>query len=486
MSDLARAIDSLAGTVVLCVGDVMLDRFVYGTVERISPEAPIPVLREHRTTTMLGGAGNVTTNLAALGCDSRFVAVTGSDEAGSGILRLLVEQGLADGCHMITQRDRLTSVKTRFMASNQQLLRLDSETVAPVDEVTASKLIHAVSHALSEATCVTLSDYGKGVLTPAVTEAIITAARQAGRPVVVDPKDTDFRRYRGAAVLTPNRRELSEAARLPTGTDDEVVAAAQRIIETCGIGAIVTTRSEEGLSLVAADGLVLHQPAQAREVFDVSGAGDTVVAVLAAGLGAGLALPDAARIANLAAGIVVGKVGTAVVRGAELLAALHHEEWRLGETKVASLTSAFDFVERWRRRGQRIGFTNGCFDLLHPGHVSLLTQARATCDRLVVGLNSDESVRRLKGEHRPVQSEAARAAVLASLSTVDLVVIFGEDTPYNLIRALRPDTLVKGADYTVDQVVGADIVTAQGGRVVLADLAPGHSTTATIARLSQA
>ena len=323
------------------------------------------------------------------------------------------------------------------------------------------------------------------MLTPGVTAAVIKAAKAAGKPVIVDPKGTDYRRYRGADIVTPNRRELALASGLPVSDDTEIVAAARALIESCGLGAMVVTRSEDGLTVVTKDGRVRHLSAEAREVFDVSGAGDTVIATLAGAIGASIPLEEAAHLANLAAGVVVGKVGTAVVRRAELLAAYHHQEWAAGEAKVLPLEGAVDRVERWRCQGRRIGFTNGCFDLLHPGHVSLLQQARAACDRLVVGLNSDESVRRLKGDSRPVQTELARATVLASLASVDLVVIFGEDTPLTLIRALRPDVLVKGADYTVDRVVGAEFVQSYGGRVLLADLSAGHSTTATIARMGR-
>ena len=485
MSDLARDIEALAGTPVMCVGDVMLDRFVYGSVERISPEAPVPVLRIERHAAMLGGAGNVATNLEALGCVPRFLSVVGDDEAGSAILRRLVEARLADSCHIVTEHGRQTSEKTRFFAHHQHLLRTDKETVADISAESRDSLLAAARALLPEVSAVILSDYGKGVLTADATRALIAAAKAAGKPVIVDPKGSDYRRYRGADLVTPNRRELAIASGLPVSDDQEIVAAARTVIERCGIEAMVVTRSEQGLTVVTGGGRVRHLAAEAREVFDVSGAGDTVIATLAGAIGAAVPLDDAAHLANLAAGVVVGKVGTAVVRRAELLAAYHHQEWVAGEAKVLPLEGAVDRVERWRHQGRRIGFTNGCFDLLHPGHVSLLQQARATCDRLVVGLNSDESVRRLKGETRPVQSELARATVLASLASVDLVVIFGEDTPLTLIRALRPDVLVKGADYSVDRVVGAELVQSYGGRVLLADLAAGHSTTATIARMGR-
>ncbi|MCG5243433.1 D-glycero-beta-D-manno-heptose-7-phosphate kinase [Azospirillum doebereinerae] len=480
MSDLVRHIDTLSRANVLCLGDVMLDRFVYGSVDRVSPEAPIPVLRIERELPKLGGAGNVAANLVALDAACRFVSVVGGDPVGIDLLALLKREGVSDGESIVVEAGRQTTVKTRFIAGQQQLLRTDAETVVPI--TAADRVLEQVRRALPEVGGVILSDYGKGVLTDALVVQVIAAANEAGKPVVVDPKGRDYRRYRGAGIVTPNRKELTEATGLPVRTDAEVVAACRHLIETCGIGAVVATRSEQGLSVVTRDDAT-HLPAEAREVFDVSGAGDTVVATLTAALSVGVELTDAARLANLAAGIVVGKVGTAVVRTSEMLSALHEQEWRHGEEKVATRDEAAERAERWRLRGKRVGFTNGCFDLLHPGHISLLKQARAACDVLVVGLNSDDSVKRLKGESRPVQNETARATVLASLGCVDLVVIFGEDTPETLIRALRPDTLVKGADYTVATVVGADFVMSYGGKVVLAELIQGQSTTNTIKRL---
>ena len=304
---------------------------------------------------------------------------------------------------------------------------------------------------------------------------LIAAARAAGKPVVVDPKGTDYGRYRGATVLTPNRKELHEATGMSVDGDDAIVAACRHLIATCGIDAVLATRSQDGMTLVTAQGQVHHLPAEAREVFDVSGAGDTVVATLAAALASGGSLLDGARLANVAAGIVVGKVGTAVAYADEVVAALHHDDLLLGETKVLGGDGAADQVEVWRRKGEAVGFTNGCFDLLHPGHISLLTQARAACDRLVVGLNSDASVARLKGPSRPVQSEAARATVLASLSMVDMVVIFGEDTPLDLIRRLRPAVLVMGADYPVETVVGAADVAGWAARWCWPIWSPGKA-----------
>ena len=298
---------------------------------------------------------------------------------------------------------------------------------------------------------------------------------------MVDPKGLDFARYAGADVITPNRRELSEATGMPIDQEVDLVRAATRLREMHGFGAVLVTRSEDGMTLVDADG-PHHFPAEAVEVFDVSGAGDTVVATLAAGLAAGLDMRIAVRLANIAAGVVVGKVGTAVARAEDLLRVLTPQVSTL--RKIITRDAAAEQVERWRRKGWRTGFTNGCFDLLHPGHVHLLEQARGQCDRLVVGLNSDASVRRLKGHTRPVQPEAARAAVLASLSAVDLVVIYDEDTPQETLEVLRPDLLVKGADYTIDRIIGADLIQSWGGKVWLAELLNGYSTTATVRKLS--
>lgn len=483
-SALAALAASLSSARVLCAGDAMLDRFVYGAVDRISPEGPIPVLRIQRESAMLGGAGNVVRNLVGLGGRASFFTCVGDDAPGREVARLI--DGLAGVEPVLcVETGRQTTIKTRFVAGNQQLLRADEETLAPVSTLSLDRLTAAAADAMADAGALVLSDYGKGVLPPGTALRLIELARARGVPVVVDPKGPDWTRYRGASVVTPNRKELAEAAGMDTGDTDAIVAAARKLIDTCGLGAILVTRSQEGMTLVSADAAEpAHLPAEAREVYDVSGAGDTVVATVAAALAAGASLVDAARLANVAAGIVVGKVGTAAVHVDELLHTLRRQDLEADEAKVLPLPRALERVEGWRARGLTIGFTNGCFDLLHPGHVSLLAQARAGCDRLVVGLNSDASVKRLKGEARPVQTEAARATVLGSLASVDMVVIFGEDTPIDLIRTLRPDVLVKGADYTIETVVGADIVQGYGGRVMLARLEDGFSTTATIARMN--
>lgn len=482
-SQLAELVGRLADVRVLAVGDVMLDRFVYGTVERISPEAPVPVLRIEREQAMLGGVGNVVRNLRAQSASVCLVALVGRDEAAREIKGLLRDDVDIES-HLLEDDDRPTTIKTRYIAGGQQMLRADRERAQIVTAALEEEIIARADADLGVAQALVLSDYGKGVLTERVVRRMVAAARPRAVPVIVDPKGSDYSRYAGATLVTPNRRELTEATGLPAGTDAEVVEAAAVLIERTGIQAVLVTRSQDGMTLLRADALTqpLHLPATAREVYDVSGAGDTVVATVASALAAGIDLESACRLANAAAGIVVGKVGTATASSAELAAVFRARELETGEAKTVTLDDALTHIAAWRERGQSVGFTNGCFDLLHPGHISLLRQAKAQCDRLIVGINSDASVRRLKGEGRPIQNDASRALVLGSLAAVDLVVIFGEDTPLALIEALRPDLLVKGADYTVDKVVGADVVRSYGGRVMLAVLEDGHSTTATIAR----
>lgn len=467
----------------MCVGDVMLDHYIYGRVERISPEAPVPVLHLEREERTLGGAGNVLRNLHALGVETCFISVTGTDTAGRDVSSMVASLGGAEA-HVLAERGRTTTLKTRYVAGTQQLLRADHERIASLPADLRADIAKIAKDGVPHHGVVILSDYAKGVLGEGLAADIIAAAKAVGSIVVVDPKGSDYGIYRGADVLKPNRPELAAAAHTAVKTDDEVIAAARALIKAHDLGAILVTCGKDGMLLVEGNGATLKLPAEAREVFDVSGAGDTVVAVLAASLGAGASLADAARLANAAAGVVVGKIGTAVVEPTELEAALLNRD-TIEQRKTLPLSLALDQIARWRRARLKIGFTNGCFDLLHPGHVSLLNQAKAACDRLIVGINSDPSVVRLKGPGRPVQNQEARAAVLSSLAAVDMVVIFDTDTPLELIEAIRPDVLVKGADYRLDQVVGGDIVQTYGGKVLLAELMPGFSTTATIARAAR-
>jgi D-beta-D-heptose 7-phosphate kinase/D-beta-D-heptose 1-phosphate adenosyltransferase len=470
---------AISGKRLLCLGDVMLDRFVHGRVERISPEAPIPVLSIAGEWETPGGGANVARNAAALGAHAELVGVVGDDDAGERLTRLLAENGIS--ADLLVQPGERTTVKTRFLSGGHQLLRVDRDS-REIDLATAMRLLALAEKSLGDVDAVVLSDYGKGVLSRELLEQVIARARAANRFIAVDPRGSDWSRYRGADLLTPNRRELAIAAGHALADRDAVAPAARRLREVHCLGALLVTLSEQGMLLVTADE-TMHLPAMAREVADVTGAGDTVIAAVAAAVAADASLHEAAGLANVAAGIVVSKLGTAIAQPGEIAAA---SDAHIERHKLVSLPHALERIRRWRLQGQRIGFTNGCFDLLHPGHAGLLAFARAACDRLVVGLNDDASVRRLKGPGRPVQGLASRAAVLGAMTGVDLVLTFSEDTPLPLIEAIRPDLLVKGADYTEQQVVGADFVRSYGGKVQLAPLQPGHSTSATVRRIALA
>ncbi len=477
--DLEAAIPRLAHTNVLVVGDVMLDRYVYGDVTRISVEAPVPILAVDRELTMPGGAGNVLRNLSALGSAVAFITVVGDDEAGSELTALVGGHANVEPW-LLVQGGRTTTQKTRFVAQGQQMFRADREQTDAIHPKLADRMVRIAVDAMAATSVTVLSDYGKGVLAGDVPTQLVAAARASGRKVIVDPRGVDFARYRGADIVMPNRPELAAATGMAVDSEAAIVAAALVLRERFDFGAVVVTRGNDGMTLVDNDG-VRHFPAEAGEVFDTSGCGDTALAALAAGVAAKLPLAVAVRLANIAAGVVVGKVGSAVAREADLLAAVSPE--RSAVRKVVSSEEAAELAERWRHRGWRVGFTNGCFDLLHPGHLHLLEAGRAGCDRLIVGLNSDASARRLKGPTRPAQKQDARAAILASLAPVDLVCVFEEDTPERLIRAIRPDVLITGGDDGVEEAVGADLVREWGGKVTVADVLPGHSTAATLERI---
>jgi D-beta-D-heptose 7-phosphate kinase/D-beta-D-heptose 1-phosphate adenosyltransferase len=484
MFDYETALEQLAHRTVLCIGDVMLDDFVYGDVSRVSPEAPVPVIAVRREEKVIGGAGNVARNLAGLGTRCLFVGVIGADEAAELVTRTLAGFDLIEP-HLVVDAGRPTSRKVRFVSEHysSHLLRADWELAKPVSRDVEARLIEKVAGLMPRADAIVLSDYAKGVLGPRLIRMVIDAAAPSDVPVVVDPKGTDFSVYRGATVITPNRKELAESTRMPVGTEAEIKAAAAAIRAAAGARAVLVTLSEEGMLLEAAGAEPVHVPAYPVRVRDVSGAGDTVAAVLAALLAAGADFESATRAANAAASVVVGKRGTATVTVAELRSRILPAAALAAEEKIAfDPAVAMERVREWRATGLRIGFTNGCFDILHPGHVHVLTRARAACDRLVVGLNSDASVKRLKGPDRPIQDVHARAGVLAALEAVDLVAIFEDDTPIDLIRRLKPSVLVKGGDYRKETVVGHELVEADGGEIILVDLVPGHSTTRIVER----
>jgi D-beta-D-heptose 7-phosphate kinase/D-beta-D-heptose 1-phosphate adenosyltransferase len=482
--ELAAIVRNFHAARVLVIGDVILDRYISGAVHRLSPEAPIPVLRPATNHCTLGGAANVALNVATLGGQAILVGVTGNDQAGEEIAHLVAATpGIRSALVKINLRP--TTSKTRFMTGSHQLLRLDEEVTDPLDREGVAAVLQAVDSLLDEADVIVLSDYAKGVLCDGVLDAVLARALERGRLVIADPKRPDFAAYRGASVLTPNEHEVRAATRIDAIHDTEADRAGRMALEATGGDAVLVTRSAKGLTLVCRGAEALHLPTRAREVADVSGAGDTLVAALAVALGAGAALPEAAMLANATAGISVSKQGTATVSRQELLDALHLDDLVATDRKVASLEEAAEKAAEWRRRGLKVGFANGCFDLIHPGHVRLLSEARSACDRLIVALNTDASVKRLKGPTRPLQNEMARATVMASMAPVDLVTLFDEDTPLEMITALRPDVLVKGSDYTVDQVVGGDLVQGWGGKVVLVTLREGHSTTGTIRRMTE-
>ncbi len=472
------------GRRVLVVGDLMLDRYLWGKVERISPEAPVPVVRLERETDTAGGAANVARNLAALGLRAELAGVTGDDLGRARLLADLASDGIDSAAVMIAQ-GRATTVKTRVVGDHQQMLRIDEEHTTRLPHRDIERLRALATERLPGAAALVLSDYAKGVLDAELCAALITAARAQGVPVLVDPKGRNFSRYAGATLITPNRGELALATGVRSSDLDGLLSAGRELRDALALERLVLTLSERGMVLIGPDG-EQRIPAVAREVFDVSGAGDTVIATFAAGLAAGLGYADTAHLANLAAGVVVGKVGTAVITAGELLAAISGEAALEQAAKVQSTEDAANLIGRWRAAGERVVFTNGCFDLLHVGHVTYLECARRYGHRLVVGLNTDRSVRALKGAGRPVIREDDRARVLAALASVDAVVLFDEDTPLDLIRRLRPDVLAKGADYREEQVVGAAEVKSWGGEVVLVPLVQDRSTSGIIQRLGPA
>lgn len=475
-------LDLFPGVRAAVIGDLMLDSYLHGEVTRISPEAPVPVMRATFEKVVAGGAANVAANLAALGLTVHVVGLCGADDARDQLVACLTAMGRVDCTRIVSTPHRRTTKKLRIIGAHQQIVRIDHEDMLPHDAALDDACVRAAVGAIDASDVVILSDYGKGVCSDRLLRAVIDHAAQTGKQVLVDPKRLDFSAYRGASIVTPNRKELTDATQMPCETDGEAAAAAAKVQEACGAD-VLLTRSEKGMSYFPVRGTPIHLATVAQDVFDVSGAGDTVVAVLAAAVGARVPLVDGMRMANHAAGIVVSKMGTATVTRDELLASLaaEHTSPEINDGRHVELDEAVALRWSWANERLTVGIANGCFDLLHPGHVALIRQAATSCDRLIMALNSDASVRRLKGPLRPLQDESARAAVIGAIKGVSAVVLFAEDTPLELIRALQPDVIVKGSDYTEDQVVGADVVKARGGRVVLVDLAPGHSTSNLVA-----
>jgi D-beta-D-heptose 7-phosphate kinase/D-beta-D-heptose 1-phosphate adenosyltransferase len=468
---------------VLVVGDVMLDRYIWGDVDRVSPEAPVPIVRAAHRSERPGGAANVAMNIAGLGARAELFGFCGEDDGRSALEGCLSEAGIT--AHLIPVAGHPTTTKLRILSGKQQMLRLDTEQTDGYPEAAYQELAGKIEAALGAADAVVLSDYAKGVLSDTLCQQVIRVARAREIPVLVDPKQRDFSRYRGATMICPN---LAELAAVVDGTPRELEAlltAGQALVPELDLRYLAATMSEKGIAILRSDSRLVH-PATARQVFDVSGAGDTVIATLALAMASGLTVETAAQLANVAAGIVVGKVGTVPVSRDELLSSLMPEIELQAEEKVVTLDSLKVRVSAWRSAGQTMVFTNGCFDLLHIGHITLLEKARREGDRLTVAVNSDSSVRALKGPTRPIVGERERARILAALAAVDAVIIFDEPTPLRLIEALRPEVIVKGGDYREEGVVGAREVRSWGGRVKIVPTVEGFSTTRLVARAMNA
>ncbi len=484
MNDL---IENFATAKVLLIGDIMLDRFIYGDVGRISPEGPIPVLSIQRENEMLGGAGNVLANMRALGCQCDIISVIGSDMAGATIKGLISQN---DG--LIEDSNRPTSLKTRYIAQNQQLLRVDHERSMAIESNIQQEILKKAKQFMKATKFLILSDYGKGVLTDDLTRDLMKLAQDNNVTVIVDPKGKDFSKYAGAHIITPNKKELSESTNnSAVSSNKDVELAAKELIQKYNIPTVIATRSEDGISVIGKD-TPIHIRTKPREIYDVSGAGDTVVATMATALAAGAALSQAAELANMAGGLVVAKMGTAIISKEELLHALHNTSQSSSFiSPVLDQDDALIQIQKWQEKGLKVGLTNGCFDILHYGHVNYLARARERCDKFIIALNHDASVKILKGSSRPINDQHARAAVIAALGSCDMVVFFGaenkdeDNTPSALVGTLKPDIFFKGGDYTIDQLPEGKVVLNYGGQVDIMPLYDGYSTTDIIEKTAQ-
>jgi D-beta-D-heptose 7-phosphate kinase/D-beta-D-heptose 1-phosphate adenosyltransferase len=487
LHEIVRLLESgWSGKSILVVGDMMLDKYVYGTVDRISPEAPVPVVHAARRSQQPGGAANVAMNVAGLGARASLIGFAGDDEDGAILAAMLTSAGVET--HLISVPGTPTTSKLRILGGSQQIVRLDIESDATRPPAAYREMLETARSVLPRVDAVILSDYAKGALNAEMCQTIIAAARQAGLPVLVDPKGLDFLRYRGATTISPNLKELALATGVSSTNPDAALQRGRSLVAELGLDCLTVTLGEKGIAILRAhehgDGGDFRAPAVARQVFDVSGAGDTVIATMAVACACGIGVEDAARLANIAAGIVVGKVGTVPVAAHELAAALLDSVGTDTPEKVLDLNRLLARAAEWRAAGHSIVFTNGCFDILHVGHIALLEQCRSFGDKVVVGINSDASVARLKGPRRPVVGEAERARVLAALAATDAVLAFDAPTPLDLIVALRPDVLVKGGDYTEASVVGAPEVRSWGGRVAIVPTVEGFSTTNIVRKLA--
>jgi D-beta-D-heptose 7-phosphate kinase / D-beta-D-heptose 1-phosphate adenosyltransferase len=465
----------------LIIGDVMLDRYLIGNVGRISPEAPVPVVLLNAQNERAGGAANVAANLALLGIKTHVIGCIGDDFEGEQLIKIISSLDI-DTSSMVRSNERPTIAKTRILGGHQQMLRLDQESQLPFSQDENNEILKAVELNLAHnPNVVVLSDYAKGLLSESVCQQIIIHCKQKNIPVLVDPKGHDYSKYTGATALTPNKKETAEACNTNIN-DHELISKSISLKNKLNLEFLAVTRGEEGITLIDKE---THQiNAMAQKVFDVSGAGDTVIATLAAGLVYGLSALESLQLANLAAGVVVGKVGTVPITREELINAIARQQETTQAHKICNLPQLLEKVNLWKKTPFKIVFTNGCFDLLHAGHVTYLEAAKKRGDKLILGLNTDRSVSAIKGPERPVVNEDDRARVLAALESVDAVILFDEDTPINLINQLKPDVIAKGSDYRADQVIGGKEVESWGGEIALIDLVAGRSTTNIIKKLN--
>lgn len=476
---LIRALSKLKGAKVLVMGDIMLDEHIWCKVNRISPEAPVPVAEVTSVTYAPGGAGNAANNIQALGGDAHLVGVIGTDNDAEKLRKVLEEKNINTD-FLVSDPERPTTLKTRIIAHGQQVVRVDHEQKKPVSAQIAARILEAVELKLKEVDAVLISDYVKGVVTPDITRKVITATKAFGKIIAIDPKGKDYSQYRGATIITPNRQGAEGVTGVPIVSDENAARAGRKLLQGLDLAYVLITRGEDGMTLIGKVGMIAHIPAVTTEVYDVTGAGDTAVATLTLALAAGVGVEEAARLANLAAGTVVRKVGTAVATTEEIEQAIRYNTREGFNRKIVSLEELKRIVTDLKEKSRKIVFTNGCFELLHFGHVKYLQEARSLGDVLIVGINSDDSVKKIKGEKRPIMPEEDRAQIVAALESVDYVVVFSETTTKRLIEVLKPHIHVKGGDYQLKDLPETEVVKSYGGEVVVVGEIEGKSTTGII------
>ena len=471
IKNISENILSLLNTKIFCLGDLMLDKYIIGSTNRISPEGPIPVLDIEKEIKMLGGVGNVVRNLSTLSTETHLVSLIGNDKVSSEVEKQLNQININK--EIIKDSHRPTITKSRFIANNQQILRVDKEKRVSISSALEKKILNFSKKKILKTKAIIISDYNKGLLTENILRKIISFAKKYKKPIVIDPKSTNYEKYSGATILTPNINELESVSKKKLINDIDIVKAARKLISKFNFNYILVTRGKLGMILVSKKN-ILKLEAEAKEVFDVSGAGDTVVSFLAAGLASSLKIEESVKIANIAAGIVVNKTGTSVAHLSEMLISINKNDYYL--SKVMNISELNKVVDFWSKKKEKIGFTNGCFDYLHPGHISLFQQAKKKCSKLIVAVNSDNSIKKNKGPLRPKQKLNTRLQVLNSIPFIDLIIVFSEQTPIKIIKKIKPDLLVKGSDYKENQIIGSKEVKKYGGKVLRASILKNFSS----------